>query len=374
MINVAGISICLIFIAFIVNHKSISAADYYLTAINVLLAAFLGFDLLIANQFTPEFVLIYQLIPFLLYPFFFLYGLEVMRIRFDNKFVFFVPVTGLLLFMIADFYVVHTRSEAYAEQIYRYPTLTHHFFYKGQLVLTCIGQIWLLQQIKNYQVNLRNQYSFIGSFELRWLRIVTIVFLSMTILALVSYLIYNFYHTYFNIELVTRIINACTLLAVFYMSYHGIRLYASKPIVREVTVIEPEIVDEKKYSKSTLDKNTLQQIHTRLMDLFEKDKPYLEPQLQLMQVTQKLGISTHSLSQTINSVEGKSFYNFVNQYRIDHFKRLLTDPSNNKFSILALGLDSGFNSKASMNRIFKEFTGQTPSNFQRVQQGQVLQA
>lgn len=374
MINIAGITICFIFIAFIINNKSLNRADYYLATINVLLASFLAFELLVANQFTPELVIIYQIISFLLFPFFFLYGIEMLRLSIRHKIVFFIPAFSLLLWFFVDFYVLHQRSAVYAEQIYRYPTFIYHVFYKGQLILTCIGEFWLLVQIKKYQQEIRDQYSFIEPHELKWLKIVTIVFLSLTILSLAAYLIYNFYDTYFEIESVTRLLNACLLLAVFYMSYHGIHLYVGTSRTKESKSPEPSIGEERKYIKSSMGDGQLQEVHQRLIKLFQVEKPYLEAQLQLLQVAQKLEVSTHILSQTINKVEKKSFYDFVNQYRIDHFKELLSHPANRKFSILALGMDSGFNSKASMNRIFKELTGQTPSSYQKIQQEHVSPA
>ena len=46
--------------------------------------------------------------------------------------------------------------------------------------------------------------------------------------------------------------------------------------------------------------------------------------------------------------------------------KLISDPDNNKFTILALGLDSGFNSKATLNRIFKKQTGYSPMEYRKL--------
>ncbi|MEO0469784.1 MAG: helix-turn-helix domain-containing protein, partial [Bacteroidota bacterium] len=69
----------------------------------------------------------------------------------------------------------------------------------------------------------------------------------------------------------------------------------------------------------------------------------------------------------INTIGKKAFYDFVNQYRVGHFKLLLRDPNQQHLTILALGLESGFNSKASLNRIFKQHTGLSPREYQKAE-------
>jgi AraC-like DNA-binding protein len=54
---------------------------------------------------------------------------------------------------------------------------------------------------------------------------------------------------------------------------------------------------------------------------------------------------------------------FVNSYRVEEFKARAVDPANSNFSILAIALDAGFNSKSSFNQAFKKFTGKTPSQY-----------
>lgn len=365
----AGIGVCLIFLLFIINHKKKTAADAYLAIINIILALFLALDILSATLLSTEVVFALIILPYLLFPFYFYYGLEIIRFKPAYRLVLFFPTGALVAFMLLDFYVLHSRSNAYAEEVFRYPSLLHHVFYKGQLLFTIAGSIWFLRQIKKYQRGIRDVYSYIEPMELLWLRHVTVAFLCITCLTLLVYLTYNFNTHLFDIELANKIVNTFAVLAIFYMSYHGIRLYAIRALPTEPALLtEPAPIpgSERKYNKHALPQETLQNIHQRLIELFEKEKPFLEPQLQLQELAQRLNVGTHALSQTINTIAGMSFYNFVNQYRIEHFKKLLAEPKNRKFSILALGLDSGFNSKASMNRIFKELTGQSPSAFQKM--------
>lgn len=360
--NIAGIVLCAFFILFILRNKQSQRADYYLALLNFTLGIFLLLDLLITRKVTTELICAYQFITFLIFPFFFLYAIEMARVPFSFRTFLFVPGAILLMYTVYDFYVINHGSTSYAVKIYRYPTLGYHILYKGQLILALIGQWWFLKRITKYQREIRNDYSNIELRDLRWLKQVVIVFFIATSLTLVLYLIYNFYPQLTSIEKVNYAINGITVLALFYLSYNGVRMYAIRSL--ENSQAKKSLTsDEKKYVKSLLDPDVLQKIHDDLLRLMQREKAYLEPQLKLQDVAERLSVSTHSLSQTINTIEKKSFYDFINDYRVQHLKLLLSDPSNRKFSILALGLDSGFNSKASMNRIFKEKTGVAPSSY-----------
>ena len=88
---------------------------------------------------------------------------------------------------------------------------------------------------------------------------------------------------------------------------------------------------------------------------------FLDDQLTLTRLANAIGVSTHHLSEVLNQHDGKNFYQFVNEYRINYFcEKLKSDPST---KILDLALLSGFSSKSTFNAVFKQFTGQTPSQF-----------
>ena len=76
-----------------------------------------------------------------------------------------------------------------------------------------------------------------------------------------------------------------------------------------------------------------------------------------------LDISPNHLSQVINQYEKKNFYDFINMYRVEEFKRRALKPENSNYSILAIAYDSGFNSKSSFNQVFKKIEGKTPSRY-----------
>jgi AraC-like DNA-binding protein len=74
-------------------------------------------------------------------------------------------------------------------------------------------------------------------------------------------------------------------------------------------------------------------------------------------------VYTRTISQIINQKENKNFYDFVNTYRFEEFKRLISLQKNQQYTLLSLAYDCGFSSKSSFNRYFKKATGQTPSEY-----------
>ena len=93
------------------------------------------------------------------------------------------------------------------------------------------------------------------------------------------------------------------------------------------------------------------------------EKPYLERELTIYDLSDQLKISRHILSEVINEHMGKNFYNLVNEYRVNEVKERMKGDDIRQLTILAIAYDSGFNSKSSFNTIFKEKTGQTPSEY-----------
>ena len=100
-----------------------------------------------------------------------------------------------------------------------------------------------------------------------------------------------------------------------------------------------------------------------LQDFMEKEKPYVNFDLSLQGLADKLHLSRHQLSNLINQQHHKNFYEFVNFYRVEEVKYLMRQPKNQHLKLISLAYDAGFNSKSSFNRIFKQLTEMTPSQY-----------
>lgn len=104
----------------------------------------------------------------------------------------------------------------------------------------------------------------------------------------------------------------------------------------------------------------------RKLDLiFQQEKVYLEPELSLAQLSEKLGVPAYQTSELINRKYKEPFFDFINRKRIEEVKNRLSDPAYAHYSILGIAMDCGFNSKSSFNSAFRKFTGSTPSEFRR---------
>ena len=102
-----------------------------------------------------------------------------------------------------------------------------------------------------------------------------------------------------------------------------------------------------------------------ILQLMVRDQPYLNENLSLRDLSGQLGVDPNLLSYVLNTHIKKSFHEFINSYRVDEVKNKLGDPKYKNRTLLAIALESGFNSKTSFNRVFKQITGMTPSHYQK---------
>ena len=131
-----------------------------------------------------------------------------------------------------------------------------------------------------------------------------------------------------------------------------------------IRAIEPNQASAEKYAKSGLSEAQIDEFYDRLLDCIQKEKPHLNDDLNLSELAKQVGISNHHLSRVINQRAGQTFYDFINQHRVEYAKKLFQDPEyDSEHTIIEIAFKAGFNSKASFNRVFKKHTGQTPSNF-----------
>lgn len=112
--------------------------------------------------------------------------------------------------------------------------------------------------------------------------------------------------------------------------------------------------------------NYEEQMKRKLRKVMGEERAYLNPDLNLQELSELLKIKPVELSSFINSSLEKNFNDFVNEYRVEEIKRLIADPTkDDQVTIIELAYQAGFNSKASFNRVFKELTGMTPSEYKK---------
>ncbi|WP_204345529.1 AraC family transcriptional regulator [Psychroserpens algicola] len=103
----------------------------------------------------------------------------------------------------------------------------------------------------------------------------------------------------------------------------------------------------------------------RLKQYLINDKRFLDPSLTLEKTAEDLDLSRGHLSKTINTELGLSFKDFLNALRVEEAKSYLLDDDFSNYTLVAIGLEAGFNSKSTFNASFKKITGETPSQFKQ---------
>lgn len=107
----------------------------------------------------------------------------------------------------------------------------------------------------------------------------------------------------------------------------------------------------------------LQRLKLQIESYMSQQKPYTNPKLTLNELAGMLKLPPYLLSKVINEGYDVNFFDFINGYRIEEFKRRMEDPHFQHYTLLSIAFEVGFNSKTAFNRSFKKITNQSPSEF-----------
>lgn len=153
---------------------------------------------------------------------------------------------------------------------------------------------------------------------------------------------------------------------IFFIAYSAMKQVAIFPYEDKDLGEISEVINETNKTKRLSDQQ-IAEFSARLDDLMTNERIFLENELNLAMVSDKLGISIHDTSYLINEVKGDNFYNFINCYRVEEAKRLLDAGKLDKFNMLGIAFESGFNSKTTFNTAFKKIVGISPSEYTKKQ-------
>ena len=172
-------------------------------------------------------------------------------------------------------------------------------------------------------------------------------------------LAYIFYVVMVSVPFYDRVLDYCIAIVMVISVYLLGYLAYKKPIILEQEQMSAAF-QKPKYQNSALTNRAAQSLKNRLLEIMDQQKPYLESELRLPGLATLLDIPHHHLSQLINQEMGKSFTQFVNQYRIADAKKLLLETNQN---VIEIAYQVGFNNKTSFYKAFKADTGKSPSQF-----------
>ncbi len=367
-ILISGISMSFFIVLLLLTKKDKSLTDRILAVwVGVIGIHLLGYYL---NQMgywetCPHLIGITAPFPLLHGPLLFLYTLY--SLRSDTKirkidYLHFLPALLAYLYM-SRFFFFYTAEEKILVDQGRIPDFQ---VFEGLLLLASLGS-GLAYSFLSYRLTWKhkrkidNNFSFDEGINLRWLRWCILGIGGMFVTAAIVVgmregfgIVFPFNGDYLFYSFIIALI--------FYIGFFGIKhrnIFTNNPQI--VGPHPGQAAPAEKYRNSGLREEEARAIHRQLLELMEKEKPYLDPRLTLAALAGSLGVSTNQLSQVINQEEAVHFHDFINRYRVEEFIRRAS--RNKHFSLLALALDAGFNSKSSFNSIFKKFKGLTPSRY-----------
>src|SRR5436190_595190 len=139
---------------------------------------------------------------------------------------------------------------------------------------------------------------------------------------------------------------------------------AEYPVPVRLVAAEPP-ASPPRYERPALADGEAAQLERRLIEVMESERPWADSELTLSDLAARLDSTPHKLSELLNAQIGKSFYDFVNGYRVREVQRRIQAGEARTRKMLALALDAGFASKSTFNEAFKKHTLQTPSDFRQ---------
>lgn len=120
-----------------------------------------------------------------------------------------------------------------------------------------------------------------------------------------------------------------------------------------------------KYAKSGLSVEQVAGYKIRLDDVMQSERPYLQSEMTLPKLAKLVGCSVNHLSQVINAGFGMSFFDYLNQFRVEHAKGLLSATGRPGEAVLNIAFAAGFNSNSAFYAAFKTTVGQAPARYRR---------
>ncbi|WP_347923396.1 helix-turn-helix domain-containing protein [Pontimicrobium sp. SW4] len=195
--------------------------------------------------------------------------------------------------------------------------------------------------------------------DLKWLELII-----LAILILVAFIgVYNILFRGLDLNIFANIVSLSIIYFIAFNSLKQKEIFLLDENQRNLIITSDEQSKTKK--RKVISDDELETLKFKLIDIMNTMRPYLDSELSLTQLAEITELTPHQLSYLINIGFDENFFWFVNRYRVQRVKELLSDKQNNYKTILGIAFESGFNSKTSFNTTFKKISGQTPSEFKK---------
>lgn len=208
--------------------------------------------------------------------------------------------------------------------------------------------------------------------KLMWLNFIPAMFVILFAVYFVAGAINAF--SFRKVVDITQFSHIGLTVIAFAISYFGLRqmslfrpVYVKseppKPKVNNAENNDEEEPEKKPKARFTEEEAAL--LIAKLNRHMEEEKPYINPELTLYDLSSQMNLSKNELTDLLNNHIGKNFFAYVNEFRLNAVIRKFENPDFSHYTIIAIAYDCGFNSKSTFNSIFKQHTGQTPSEYKK---------
>ena len=211
-----------------------------------------------------------------------------------------------------------------------------------------------LLRIRRYRHALKDEYSHYSETELHWLSALTWgVFVAWTWTMVVHVV------AKFSSDVVADYMG----IADNYLAFILINAFFAYSLTyaHQLLVTKPE--EETRETSS--EEEPSEPAIAKVRNAMEEDKIYLKKNLNLEQFSERIDLPAKEVSAVINKHFGTNFFEFVNSYRVEAAKALLSDPEKADMTVLDVLLESGFNSKSAFHRFFSRLVGMSPTEFRK---------
>jgi AraC-like DNA-binding protein len=265
----------------------------------------------------------------------------------------FVPFIILLVYHYLAFY---RHSPAEKVEMAKTESFVHTFIYQFLLVFMIIVIFSYLISciiiLNKHKKNIENYFSNKSKIDMHWLKLV--IFGAMfTYIVVYTLIILNEYYHFTTFKTSEAIGYCMATILVFIWGFYGIQ---------QTQIFSSFKIGYFEDDKVEMSDNKDEDVNKLLM-VMKTSKPFLDPELTIAKLSEISVVPVTKLSIILNSKFNKTFFDFVNTYRIEEFKTQLQKPENNNLTLLGISYNCGFNSKATFNRVFKNYLHITPKAY-----------
>jgi len=313
--------------------------------------------------------LIFIPFEFLMVPMFFLFVKSYLKNNFKKHHIYLL----LIPFFSTIFYQILTDLARVNSKVIEFLNLVIEY---GSLLFSIIIIFSVFKNILDYEKKVANDSFNEIPKTVAWLKRILVFGFILCILWLLSLTIFesyfpNGYYQYYPLWIgISLLIYWIAYTSIFENSIYEERGEIRNRIIKgEVTINQ----DTSQIQKKTLEIDELSENinpskFSEINNLILKRRLYLKPKLSLKMISKQINLSEGYLSQIINSNTDNNFNEYINNMRVENAKKLLLDDEYFKYTITAIGLESGFNTKTSFYNAFKKITGHTPNNYKKLVQ------